>query len=136
MTALLIVEFLVKVVALGFCFERSYLSDSWNVLEFGILACSVSQNLHPVRNLRLLRYIFSVSHFQDIGTSAVNSVRSLLALIILAFLLILTYAISGFVIFDKSDDNENDLKSIFNSGYTVVSMLMFNWTSIFDTFEE
>ena len=136
MTAIFLVEFLVKVIALGFCFERSYLSDSWNMLDFGVLACSVSQNLHPVRNLRLLKYIFSVSHLQDIGTAVANSVRSLLALIVIAFLLILTYAISGFVIFDKSDDKENDLKSIFNSAYTVVSMLMFNWTSIFDTFEE
>ena len=96
-------EFICKVTAKGFIFEKSYLSDAWNQLDFVILVMSILPKLNAVRTIRLLKYLLKLKIFKDLGRTVSNSVKSLNGLIILACLMIVSYAIIGYFIFDPSD---------------------------------
>ena len=71
-TFLFLLELLFKVVALGFVMdERSYLRESWNILDFFIVSTSMidiaignskGASLRILRMLRMLRPLRVVSH--------------------------------------------------------------------------
>ena len=71
-TFLFLLELLFKVVALGFVMdERSYLRESWNILDFFIVSTSIidiaagnsqGASLRILRMLRMLRPLRVVSH--------------------------------------------------------------------------
>ena len=112
-TALYFVEFLVKVVASGFCIGRGvYLSSWWNVFDFTILALSVLipitfafgdavreqevsefvKVLRVFRILRPLKTITAVPNMRQLASTLVAAVRALKEVFLLLFLLWVIFA--------------------------------------------
>jgi len=105
-TYLFILEFVLKLVALGFVMdEGSYLRESWNQLDFFIVVTSLIDNMFAssdvaafkiLRMLRILRPLRVVSHnvqLKMIIAALLNAAGSILNVIVVILVVWLMFAI-------------------------------------------
>ena len=127
-----VVEFLIKVIVMGFYWgERTYLTDSWNILDFVIVLFSIltwvleaaldNGNMEFVRGfraLRALRPLRVVSKNEGIKTvvnSLLESIPALLNVLLIVLLFLLVFGILGIQLFKGKLGRCNDpLPDIFD----------------------
>eukprot|EP01052_Picozoa_sp_SAG31_P023053 SAG31_NODE_1869_length_7028_cov_2.847164_4_plen_1132_part_00 len=122
-------EFLLKIIALGFACngERSYLADSWNRLDFGIVLVSVIdlcllvvapsavddvailKAFRLLRAFRPLRMLTKLKGLQLLVNSLLHSVSALGSVLAVTMLMWLVFAILGVSIFKGSFDYCTDV---------------------------
>lgn len=123
-SALFVVECLIKVIVLGFYWgERTYLTDSWNILDFTIvlfsiltwvLEASTGGNMEFVRGfraLRALRPLRVVSKNEGIKTvvnSLLESIPALLNVLLIVLLFLMVFGILGIQLFKGKLGRCND----------------------------
>ena len=103
-----IIEFLVKVIAMGFLLSRkSYLFEAWNCLDFFIVCISIigflpigggSSGLKALRTFRILRPLRSVNKMPNIKkqiTSLLNSIPGLMRVFFFIIFIFCIFAIFG-----------------------------------------
>mmetsp|Transcript_13676 Transcript_13676/g.25803 ORF Transcript_13676/g.25803 Transcript_13676/m.25803 type:complete len:1737 (+) Transcript_13676:154-5364(+) len=111
-TAVFILEMMIKVIALGFVFNKlSYLRDSWNQLDFIIVVVSIIEIsvtdvslsfikiLRLFRTLRPLRFISQNSSMKLVVTSLMESIAAIVNVGIVLLILFIIFAILGVSLF-------------------------------------
>lgn len=103
------VEFVLKVVAQGFCVGRgSYLRDSWNILDFVVVVTALLTSvpgmpkMTAIRVFRVLRPLRSVSALpglQKLVVSMLRSVPELVSVVILLQFIFTVFGIFGIQMF-------------------------------------
>lgn len=101
-------EMFIKIISLGFVMDNgSYLRESWNILDFGIVSSSLlemslqSINIPFIRILRLLRVLRPlrfISHNKDlklIVVALLESVNSIFNVAMVIAVVFLIFAIVG-----------------------------------------
>lgn len=123
-SGLFVVECLIKVIVLGFAWgERTYLTDSWNILDFiivlfsiltWVLEASTGGNMEFVRGfraLRALRPLRVVSKNEGIKTvvnSLLESIPALLNVLLIVLLFLMVFGILGIQLFKGKLGRCND----------------------------
>lgn len=110
-------EFVFKVIAMGFSGEFSYLSDSWNWLDFFVVLASMVNDLLPllmpgnqgaaglkalrsVRLLRPLKLLRTIPAIRILITTVLSSIQSLSGIIGLAMFFFMIFSILGVTIWN------------------------------------
>lgn len=108
-TVFFTLEFVLKVIAQGFFLGRgSYLTDSWNILDFVVVVTALMTNIPDmpkmtaIRVFRVLRPLKSISALpglQKIVVSMLRSVPQLISVVILLQFIFTVFGIIGIQIF-------------------------------------
>ena len=110
-------EFVFKVIAMGFSGEHSYLTDQWNWLDFFVVLASIANDILPlifsgqsknsgikamrsVRLLRPLKLLRSIPSIRILITTLLSSVSNLGGIMGLAMFVFTIFAILGVTIWN------------------------------------
>ncbi|CAD8082647.1 unnamed protein product [Paramecium primaurelia] len=113
-TAVFLLEFILKILAMGFLFERhTYLRDGWNVLDFAVVGTSIlslvgSFNLSAIRTIRILRplrSIKSVPGLRILVASLLDSLPNLGNVLVFLLYLLVIFGILGLQLFAGAYEN-------------------------------
>ncbi len=104
-----ILEFLFKIIAMGFILdENSYLRSGWNLLDFmivitGIMALNGGSSIKIIRTLRLLRPLRTIKRVKgisDLVTALIDSIPKILNVMIFLMFIIFIFATFGLYLFN------------------------------------
>lgn len=108
-TAFFTIEFVLKVIAQGFCLQQgSYLRNAWNVLDFIVVVTALLSNIPEVptmtairvfRVLRPLRSVSALPGLQKLVLAMLSSVPQLVSVVILLAFIFTVFGIFGVQIF-------------------------------------
>ena len=107
-TSVFLLEFLLKMIAMGVLFEpNTYLRDWWNVLDFTVVASSIlsltgSFNLSAIRTVRILRPLRSIKSIPGLRLlvgSLLDSLPNLGNVLIFLLYIIVIFGILGLQLF-------------------------------------
>ena len=102
-----IFEMVIKIIALGFVIDRgSYLRESWNILDFFIVFCSILDMslstinitfLRILRIIRVLRPLRIISHNKDLKVIVVALIESIDSIFNVGIVIAVVFIIFGIV---------------------------------------
>lgn len=108
-TAFFTTEFVLKVIAQGFCLEQgSYLRNAWNILDFIVVVTALLSNIPEVpsmsairvfRVLRPLRSVSALPGLQKLVLAMLSSVPQLVSVVVLLAFIFTVFGIFGVQIF-------------------------------------
>ncbi|CAD8045308.1 unnamed protein product [Paramecium primaurelia] len=113
-TAIFIIEFLLKMIAMGFILDKqTYLRDGWNFIDFivvitGIISLFISTRVSAIRIVRIMRPLRSINSLKEMKVLIITLLDSLPALVnVVIFLLfiIILFGILGLQIFMGALEN-------------------------------
>lgn len=106
--SLFLVEFMIKVIGMGFYGKNSYLYDSWNRLDFFVVLGGLltfvpgMPDVTPVKIIRISRILRSVKAIKGLKRlidSLVNSFKSLVNVLAFLLFVIIIFGIFGLQLF-------------------------------------
>ncbi|CAD8071678.1 unnamed protein product [Paramecium sonneborni] len=113
-TAIFIIEFFLKVIAMGFLFDKqTYLRDGWNFIDFivvitGIISLFISARVSAIRIVRIMRPLRSINSLKEMKVLIITLLDSLPALgnvVIFLLFIIILFGILGLQIFMGALEN-------------------------------
>lgn len=123
-SGLFVVECLIKVIVMGFAWgERTYMTDSWNILDFIIVLFSVLtwvleatagssmefvRGFRALRALRPLRVVSKNEGIKTVVNSLLESIPALLNVLLIVLLFLMVFGILGIQLFKGKLGRCND----------------------------
>ncbi|CAK91591.1 unnamed protein product (macronuclear) [Paramecium tetraurelia] len=113
-TAIFIIEFLLKMIAMGFMLDKqTYLRDGWNFIDFivvitGIISLFISARVSAIRIVRIMRPLRSINSLKEMKVLIITLLDSLPALgnvVIFLLFIIILFGILGLQIFMGALEN-------------------------------
>ncbi|CAK62390.1 unnamed protein product (macronuclear) [Paramecium tetraurelia] len=113
-TAIFIIEFLLKMIAMGFLLDKqTYLRDGWNFIDFivvitGIISLFISARVSAIRIIRIMRPLRSINSLKQMKVLIITLLDSLPALgnvVIFLLFIIILFGILGLQIFMGALEN-------------------------------
>ncbi|CAD8151145.1 unnamed protein product [Paramecium pentaurelia] len=113
-TAIFIIEFLLKIIAMGFLLDKqTYLRDGWNFIDFivvitGIISLFISARVSAIRIIRIMRPLRSINSLKEMKVLIISLLDSLPALgnvVIFLLFIIILFGILGLQIFMGALEN-------------------------------
>jgi len=105
---LFFIEFLIKVIGMGFCGKNSYISEVWNRLDLFVVIGGLltfipgMPDITPIRIIRISRILRSVKAIKGLKRlidSLVNSFKSLANVLVFLLFVIFIFGIFGIQLF-------------------------------------